>query len=98
MGGAKYLTEPLFMQMYIKQGISCFTYDIFWELYQISPSQAMYDQNYLYGMIMSATHNIQQKTILKYEASKDGILAWHELKMILHMMDPKNSDWLFWKL
>jgi hypothetical protein len=29
---------------------------------------------------MSSTHNIQQKTILKYEGSRDGILAWHELK------------------
>jgi hypothetical protein len=80
MGGAKYLIEPLFIQMYIEQGISCYTYDIFWELYKISPSQAMYDQQYLYGIIMSATHNIQQKTVLKYEASRDGILTWLELK------------------
>src|SRR5688500_19673079 len=80
IGGAKYLIEPLFIQMYMEQGISCYTYDIFWELYKVSPSQAMYDQQYLYGIIMSATHNIQQKMILKYEASRDGILAWLEIK------------------
>ena len=29
---------------------------------------------------MTATINLQHKTILKYEGSRDGIFAWHEFK------------------
>lgn len=42
--------------------------------------QAVSDKNYLYGILMTATMNLQHKTILKYESTQDGILAWKEFK------------------
>src|SRR5574339_694002 len=42
--------------------------------------QELYDRKYLYGILVSATMKIQHKTIIKYENSLDGILAWQELK------------------
>ena len=47
---------------------------------QVPSRQALYDIQFLYGIIASATPNISQKTILKYEHGQDGVLAWHELK------------------
>ena len=43
-------------------------------------AQAIYDRQYLTGILLSATVNVQHKTILKHEETQDGILAWYEFK------------------
>src|SRR5687768_4180532 len=67
--------------MYEKLGEECLKSDVFWKMFKVSYPQAISDRNFLYGILMTATMNLQHKTILKYERSQDGILAWKELKM-----------------
>ena len=43
-------------------------------------AQALYNREYLYGILLTATMKLQHKTIIKYEHNLEGILAWHELK------------------
>ena len=62
-------------------GTDCFHLDVFWETHGISPAQAIFDQDYPYGIIMTATSMFSQKTILKYESTHNGTMTWHELKM-----------------
>ena len=49
-------------------------------MFKISYAQAVFDRSYLYGILVTATCSLQHKTILKYEGSQDGILAWEEFK------------------
>jgi hypothetical protein len=78
---ASYLINPTFLDMYEKLGEECLKSDVFWKMFKVSYPQAVSDRNYLYGILMTATLTLQHKTILKYERSQDGILAWKELKM-----------------
>jgi hypothetical protein len=78
--GAGYLTQSTFINAYNEDGENYLTSSNFWNTYQISFSQALYDKQYLFGIIMTATMKLQHKTIIKYEHSLDGILAWYELK------------------
>ena len=78
--GAGYLTEDSFIQLYFQMGQEYLKSKHFWEKYQISIPQALFDQSYLYGILVSATKDLQNKIIIKYEKNQDGILAWHDLK------------------
>ena len=78
--GAGYLTNPTFLDMYKRLGEDCLKCDAFWKMFKVSYAQAVYDRNYLYGILVTATMNLQHKTILKFEKSQDGILAWEEFK------------------
>jgi hypothetical protein len=78
--GAGYLTSPSFVQSYRNNQSKFFTTDLFWQTYKISQPQAIYDKHYLYGIIMTATRDMQNKTVLRYEDSQDGILAWDDFK------------------
>ena len=44
-------------------------------------AQAVYDSHYLYGILVTATMNLQHKSILKFEQTQNGILAWKEFKL-----------------
>ena len=74
--GAGYVTNPTFLDMYKTMGEDCLKCDAFWEMFKISYAQAVFDRSYLYGILVTATSKLQHKTILKYEKSQDGILAW----------------------
>lgn len=78
--GAGYFTDNTFMQMYLKLGTEYFKSGVFWKLCQVSTPQAYQDCQYLYGILMSATSHLQNKIIIKYQESQDGIMAWHEFK------------------
>lgn len=78
--GAGYLFNPTFLDMYKEWGTEVFKSDNFWKMFKIPMVQAIYDGQYLFGILLSATVNIQHKIILKHEESQDGILAWYEFK------------------
>lgn len=80
MGGATYITNNKFISTYQDLGPSYLNSYIFWDTHKVSHPQAHFDRNYLYGMLMLATQSQQHKTLMKYEDTKDGILAWAELK------------------
>ena len=48
-------------------------------MYEILTPQAYYDQTHFHGILVSATKDLQNKIIIKYEQSQDGILAWDKL-------------------
>ena len=74
------MINPTFLEMYKQKGEECFKSDHFWKLFKVSTPQALFDRNYLYGALVTATVHMQHKTIIKYEKSQDGILAWDEFK------------------
>src|SRR5687767_2211152 len=78
--GAGYLIDPNFMACYMALGPSWFHEDSFWEMNKISTEQAQADSEWLYGILVTATVNIQHKILMKYEASQDGIFEWYEFK------------------
>ena len=78
--GAGYLTQPAFIQIYKELKTIFLKSNVFWNLYKVSFAQAQYDREYLYGILVTATMNMQHKTIIKYQQSSDGILAWFEFK------------------
>ena len=49
-------------------------------MYQVSTPQAYADCQYLFGMLMNATSHMENKIIIKYQKSLDGIMAWYEFK------------------
>src|SRR5688572_25972681 len=78
--GAGYLTDDSFLMMYSKLGKEFLKSDVFWKLHQVSTPQAYTDCQYLFGMLMNATAHMENKIIIKYQGSKDGIMAWTEFK------------------
>ena len=66
--------------MYLTFGDEYFKTEQFWIAHRVTRYQADYDKEYLFGILLTATINLQHKTILKYEESRDGIFAWHEFK------------------
>ena len=78
--GAGYLTSKDFLDCYKILGEEYLKSEKFWNTYKVSFLQALYDMQYLYGILVTATKDMQHKIILKYEASQDGILAWDEFK------------------
>ena len=78
--GAGYLASNNFVEAYKILGEEYLKTDKFWNTYKISYPQALYDMRYLYGILVTATKDMQHKIILKFESSQDGILAWNELK------------------
>jgi hypothetical protein len=78
--GAGYLVDQHFIHTYQKLGEQYIKSDIFWKLYKISLPQALYDTEYLYGMLVTATMKSQQATIIHYHTTREGILAWRDLK------------------
>src|SRR5687768_14459010 len=78
--GASYMIEDSFIEMYTKIGIDYLKSGIFWIIHQILTPQAYEDRNYLFGILMTATSHMQNKIIIKYQNTKDGILAWSEFK------------------
>lgn len=79
--GAIYLTSPFFIGLFNIHGQDDFDNDVVWNQFQISKPQGLNDIGYLYGTIVLATINIQQKTILKYATTQDGVMAWNDLKL-----------------
>jgi Reverse transcriptase (RNA-dependent DNA polymerase) len=84
--GAGYLLENHFLYYYKLDPIACqmeetysATSDI-WICYKQSCHQIRYDTEYFYGMLVSACRNISNKTIVKHENDRDGIMAWQELR------------------
>src|SRR5688500_18345443 len=78
--GAGYLLDAAFLQNYALLGHEWFTEDSFWKMCKVTTSQADFDREYLYGILVSTTSNMQHKIILKYEELVDGILAWQKFK------------------
>ena len=78
--GAGYLASNEFVEAYKILGEEYLKTDKFWNTYKVSYPQALYDTRYLYGILVTATKDMQHKIILKYEANQDGILAWDEFK------------------
>ena len=78
--GAGYLASNKFVEAYKILGEEYLKTDKFWNTYKISYPQALYDTRYLYGILVTATKDMQHKIILKYEVNQDGILAWDEFK------------------
>src|SRR5688572_5793765 len=78
--GAGYLTNDSFLMMYSKLGKEFLKSDVFWKLHQVSTPQAYTDCQYLFGILMNATALMENKIIIKYQSSKDGIMAWSEFK------------------
>ena len=78
--GAGYMTQPVFIELYKELKTDYLKSDVFWNLYKVSFAQALYDKQYLYGILVTATMSMQHKTIMKYQDSLDGILAWNEFK------------------
>ena len=76
--GAGYITDDAFMEVCTKLGMEYLRSGEFWQLYQKSIPQAYSDGQQLYGLLMNATAAFENKIIIKYHSSKDGILAWHE--------------------
>ena len=74
------MTQPAFIQIYKELKSNFFKSDVFWNLYKVSLAQAQYDREYLYGILVTATMNMQHKTIIKYQHDSDGIMAWYEFK------------------
>ena len=74
------MVNPTFIDIYKELGTDYFKSDVFWNLYKVSFAQAVYDRQYLYGVLMTSTIQLQHKTIIKYQSSLDGILAWDEFK------------------
>jgi len=66
--------------MYSKSGKEFLKSDVFWKLHQVSTPQAYTDCQYLFGILMNATAHMENKIIIKYQSSKDGIIAWTEFK------------------
>ena len=80
MGGATYMTSNKFISTYLEIGSSYLDSSPFWQTHNVSHPQAHFDRNYLYGILMLSTQNQQHKTLMKYDESKDSIMAWAELK------------------
>lgn len=78
--GAGYMTHYAFLIAYEMDKDEYLKSNEFWNMYKISPAQALYDKQYLFVILVTATMKLQHKTIFKYENSLDGILAWQELK------------------
>ena len=74
------MTDPSFVAAYKESGDDYLKSNLFWQIYKISSPQALFDKQYLYGILVTATKSIQLRTILKYENLQDGILAWEEIK------------------
>ena len=78
--GAGYILQPSFLIHYKELKTDYLKSDVFWNMYKISFAQALYDRQYLYGILLTATMKLQHKTIMKYQETLDGILAWDEFK------------------
>src|SRR6476620_11095014 len=78
--GAGYMLEDSFINEYKRQGVEYFKTGTFWKFHQVSTPQAYADRLYLYGLLMSATSHMQNKIVIKYQTSRDGISAWLEFK------------------
>ena len=78
--GAGYLIQKAFVKNYKVHRSDYFKTDKFWSLYRVSEAQALSDREYLYGILVSATKHQQHKTIIKYQKTMDGIIAWDEFK------------------
>ena len=87
---AGYMTDDSFLQMYCKLGKDFLKSDVFWKLYQVSTPQAYADCQYLFGMLMNATAHMENKIIIKYQKSLDGIMAWYEFKKEYGFEGSKN--------
>src|SRR5687768_9081015 len=81
IAGAGYLINPIFIDIYKQLGTDYLKSDVFWSLYKVSYAQALYDRNYLYGILITSTIQIQHKTIIKHQTTLDGISAWDEFKL-----------------
>ena len=78
--GAGYIVQEQFLDAYRKIGYGYLKTDVFWKLHQTSHPQAYADCKFLYGLLMTATSHMQNKIIIKYHDSQDGIMAWIEFK------------------
>src|SRR5687768_12297214 len=77
---AMYLTIPLFVHHYREFGPHCLVSDTVFNMFEANASQPLYDRQYLYDSILSATITLNNKSILKYASTQDSILALDELK------------------
>ena len=55
--GAGYLINSAFLDMYKELGTEVFKSDDFWKMFRIPLAQAIYDRQYLFGILLSATVN-----------------------------------------
>ena len=76
MVGAGYIINPHFLSNYEKEGVEYLLSDDFWARYNTSIKQAQFDKKYLYGILVTTNRNRDNKHILKYANSQDGISTW----------------------
>ena len=88
--GAGYLTNPTFMTIYKDLGTDCFKSDVFWKLFKIPYAQALYDRQYLYGILLSATVNVKHKKSSSMKNPRMASLHGMSLNKILTMMVALN--------
>ena len=72
------LLDKTFVDMCKRLGQEYLKSDVFWTVHKISFPQAIFDREYLYGILVTATKGKKSKIILSHQVSKDGILAWDE--------------------
>ena len=78
--GVGYLLKPDVLAWYKENGMGFPQIDEFWDKYQVSPLQVAFDVEYLYGILQSATKSRKIATILRHEATSNGLAAWLELQ------------------
>jgi hypothetical protein len=74
--GAGYLFKEDVMNKYQAKGIDYIRSDEFWEEYGINENQFVYDINYLFGLLQSATKQRSNPYLIHHKKDKDGLIVW----------------------
>jgi len=84
--GDGYLLSENFQYYYQLDPYACqrpetfFCTDPIWEFHEQSCHQIKHDKEFFYGLLVTATRNISNKTIMEHGRDLDGITAWMELR------------------
>ena len=74
--GIGYLLDPTVQEDYKNNGMDSITTKEFWEVHRINKHQFVYDIQYLYGTLRSATKNITNSIIQSQRSTRDGLTVW----------------------
>ena len=74
--GARYITSKTFPSHYETYGGEYLYSDDFWTHHNISPAQARYDRQYLYGILVSTNRKCDEPGLLQNDKIQDGVKAW----------------------
>ena len=74
--GAGYLFKDTLIKKYQTEGMEYVRSDEFWSEFGISENQFVYDINYLYGLLQSATKQRSNPYLIHHKKDKDGLIVW----------------------